>query len=348
MLILKSGQALLFTALLYATAELSFVQAQPARAPILSSDTPEKNQIEQDFWKSTERVDTPEAYSAYLETYPNGHFSALARAILNKSKSQSRISETRPGMQSTLSAYSDETNTGAVDLRVGDKLSGPVTLLVGRLGAKKQILIPKGEWVVLAATDYKSTLARINLTAVALAQFDGVRAVSFLRFAFNRSPGPNTFWTDAAKCETDGLTAIHGFKDGEFTLRRCMLVRAAPDTRLRQLGVAALWADIDKSMKSLGGVFGQFNIESTMFIVNQQRVDYLQITRLDCTLRNSDGLGCQPLPDGSRRAALEAPNVDVRIAWAKAYLPFAVTGFKRDLDEEDSLKTPQAMTLLPD
>jgi hypothetical protein len=46
--------------------------------------------------------------------------------------------------------------------------------------------------------------------------------------------------------------------------------------------------------------------------------------------------------------ALKAPNVDKRIAWVKAYLPFAVTGFKRDLDDEDSLKTVQAKTMLPE
>jgi hypothetical protein len=261
----------------------------------------------------------------------------------------------KPEARAKLVTYSEETNTNSVDLRAGDKLNGPITLMVGGMGAKKQILIPKGEWVVLAATDHDSLLPsrlmgdlRLRLTSIALAQFDGERANSFLMFTYNRSvlTAPIDVWPSAAKCEGSEATSLYHIKDGDFNLRRCSLVSDISDKRFRESAVPALWTDVDASLRGLRGNLGQFNIESTLFVVNPKA--YLRISRFDCTQATPDGIGCQPLPDHSRQLALKAPGVESRIAWAKAYLPFAVTGFKRDLDDEDSLKTIQAKTLLPD
>lgn len=379
MLQLKTGLTIFLGALLFAGTELAFAQAQPARTPISSNAITDKGQFELDFWKSTERIDTPAAYSAYLETFPNGRFAALARAAMGKgqapvSKEPAPVPKEQPLGQinsvvptvakleprAKLATYSEETNTGSVDLRAGDKLNGPITLMVGGLGAKKQILIPKGEWVVLAATDYDKIASiipltggaspnqRVRLTTVALAQFDGERAASLITFEYNRSTASSliNMWPDSVKCEGSEATSIYHNKEGDFTLERCVIVHALPDKPLRESAVPAVWRDIDASMRGLGGILGQFNIESSISIITQKA--YLRVSRFDCTQLTSDGRGCIPLLDHSRRLALKAPGVESRIAWAKAYLPFVVTGFKRDLDDEDSLKTSQAMSLLPD
>ncbi|MEQ1804633.1 MAG: hypothetical protein ABL900_04575, partial [Burkholderiaceae bacterium] len=46
------------------------------------AQTPAPSAIEIEFWRSAERVATPEAYRAYLAAFPNGAFANLARAGL--------------------------------------------------------------------------------------------------------------------------------------------------------------------------------------------------------------------------------------------------------------------------
>jgi hypothetical protein len=344
-------------------------QTQSGRASVPSNNTADKFQAELDFWKSAERIDTAEAYTAYLEMFPNGRFSALARAALSKiSREQAKPSidpqptlknpapavALKPTPSSGLAAYSEDINTGSIDLKAGDRLNGPVTYTVGGIGVKKQLLIPSGEWIVLAATDHELYVPfigttggnRIKNASVALARFVGTRAASLLVFEYNRSAVSIVVnnWPDAVKCERSDATSIFMLKEGNFTLQRCSAVNSVSDNHLRESAAPAMWKDVDVSLRGLGGSLGQFNIESSVFVYNQR--SYLRVSRFDCTQASAGGADCESLADLPRRAALKEPNVDKRIAWVKAYLPFAVAGFKRELDEEDSLKTVQAKTML--
>ena len=58
-----------------AAAPAATTAAAPAAAPTGAS-----NDIELEFWRSARGSDKPEEYSAYLARFPNGNFSALARA----------------------------------------------------------------------------------------------------------------------------------------------------------------------------------------------------------------------------------------------------------------------------
>jgi hypothetical protein len=360
---------------LFANPGLTFSQTQSARTVAPANPASDKAQFEMDFWRSTERVDTPEAYAAYLEAFPNGRFASLARAAIKKvqvvvpvnKESGMAIApqsiQTKPALpaenrlerKSQLAAYSEEINTGSVELRAGDRLNGPVKLVVGGMGAKKQVLVPRGEWVVLAGADYNMMIPAnvqtrelpVRFSTIFLAQFDSDKAVSALFITYNRTVTPSVLvsWPDAAKCEGNENSALFLGKEGDFTLRRCHMVQVVSDPNLRRSSASAFWNDADASLRGLRGVLGQFNLESSLFITSSR--DYLRVSRFDCTQRASDG-GCQSLSDFTRSVALKSPNVETRIAWLKAYLPFAVTGFKRDLDDEDSLKTVQAKTMLPD
>jgi hypothetical protein len=240
--------------------------------------------------------------------------------------------------------------------RPRDKLNGPVTYSVGGTGAKKQILIPKGEWMVLASVDHNmmipsSGLSRemlVRFSTIALAKFDSTRTSSILVVTFNRTVTPTTLssWPDAVKCEGNEAPSFYSSKEGDFTLRRCSFVRAVADKQLRESAVPNLWQDVDASLRGLSRNFGQFNIESSIFVVDRR--DYLHIARFDCTQLKADGLGCEPIPDSTKQPSVKSPNVEARISWAKAYLPFAVAGFKSNLDDGDSLTTSQAKTQLPD
>jgi hypothetical protein len=269
MLKLKLKLMICVGALLLAGTEVVFAQAQLNRATPSTNAASDKSQFEFDFWRSTERIDTPAAYAAYLETFPNGRFAALARAAISKGqvpvnkepvlaskepqltlKPQALPAETKQVSQGKLAAYSEETNTGSIDLRAGDKLVGPITYMVGGIGAKKQILIPKGEWVVLAATDHIVTIPyltvagsqRVKQASIALAQFDGERAVSFLVFEYSRTaiPVPVNAWPDAVKCERSETASIFLLKEGNFTLQRCSAVNSVLNNRLRESAFAVV------------------------------------------------------------------------------------------------------------
>jgi len=48
--------------------------------------------------------------------------------------------------------------TGAIGFNIGDRFVGPGALSFGRFGARRQIVLPEGEWVALAATDWRAAL----------------------------------------------------------------------------------------------------------------------------------------------------------------------------------------------
>src|SRR5882672_318429 len=56
-----------------------FAQAQ-AQSPAQGAANP----IEIEFWRSTDRMATAEAYRAYLDAYPSGSFVVLARLALSR------------------------------------------------------------------------------------------------------------------------------------------------------------------------------------------------------------------------------------------------------------------------
>ena len=170
-----------------------------------------------EFWRSAERIGARDAYVAYIATYPNGVFVALARAAADRSAGSPASSTAKQtdessesavhhasSLQSTLTQYSAPADSGAVSFRVGDKFYGPGAITVGWFGAKKQLVLPNGEWAALAAVDHNSThAASMQLTSIAFGQFDSAPMQSLSVAVFTRRPGAagNT-WSDASVCES--------------------------------------------------------------------------------------------------------------------------------------------------
>lgn len=216
-----------------------------------------------------------------------------------------------------LNGYHAEAHSAAVSIGVGDRFRGPGPITVGWLGAKKQILIPNGEWVLVAATDFDSRhRPPAPLTALAFAHFDGLGPAAMLITVFTRRPGnPAHTWTDPARCENEAPGRLWQEMPSRFPVGQCMLVeRMRADTLAANLP-EALWTALMENLPRLGIPGGSldFTLKSTLYTADN-RGSYLMVRRLD------------------RLAGVAAES---RVAWAREYLPLAAQGFRRELDGAD-------------
>jgi hypothetical protein len=342
-------------------------QAQSAgQSKVAVPSMADKASVEVDFWKSVERMDTADAYAAYLETYPNGRFALLARVAMKRSSGGQPVpTSTAPVTPSAavlapavvptpipspvsaliqapivggkLNAWS-EPASGAITLDAGNRIRGPGVITVGRIGAKKQLPIPEGEWVVLAATDHESEtqprytangtvggIGAVKLTSMTLAQFDGTTARSVLHVTFNRVAHdmPRFVWKGAEQCLTAAdPSEYHDILQTSRSLKLCTQVRvesASIDVAL----VPAHRNEISRNLGQLGGRLGVYNTGTDFYLVDRYN-NYMLINRLDCVEAQQARPACA-LPT-SPPASMAA-----HIAWAKNFAPSAYTGFDRNL-----------------
>ena len=367
--------SLIFSVLLgAATAAL----AQPAsQNKAAASSTTDKASVEVDFWKSVERMDTADAYAAYLEAYPNGRFALLARLAMKRTSGGAQPASASavpvpPPVASTVPASApasvpattpmqvqaqvtggklnawSEPASGAITLDAGHKIRGPGVITVGRLGARKQLPIPEGEWVVVAATDHDSDTqprhsaatgavlghGAVKLTTMTLAQFQGTIAGSLLVVTFNRVTNdmPRFTWKSAEQCvaaadqagqaEPGAPAEYRHTAGGGRHLRLCVQVRHEAN------GIPAVFApehrkEINQNLSKLGGRLGGFNTETDLYLVDRYNA-YIRITRLDCTEAQQGRPACA-IP------GIQPTGIAAQVAWAKAYAPSAQAGFDRDL-----------------
>ena len=337
--------------------------AQPANQAQTAAPSPgDKASVEVDFWKSVERMDTADAYAAYLEAYPNGRFALLARLAIKKQTAgnvqPANVTATSPAVPlaavsasaavaapiqasapadgGKLNAWS-EPASGAIDLHAGNRIRGPGVITLGRIGAKKQLLIPAGEWVVIGATDHNSeaqprvanmsTTNRIaRLTTLTLAQFNGTTAKSLLVVTFNRLPGdnPNHVWRDAVQCEAGNPNYKFHNKQGNFTLKLCAYVHQDAQALVDPVFVPDHAKDVQISLLRLGGKLGRFNAVASSILVDAQ-ASYLQIVKMDCLQSGPELPSCAD-------ASGQPGRLQDQVAWIKDYAPQAMVGFNRNLN----------------
>jgi hypothetical protein len=195
----------------------SAVCAQPAAR--------EPSGAELEFWRSAQSIGTVEAYRAYRAAYPEGTFVPLADAALAKLLASGRAvassvaapggpAAATPPDAAALRRVAGPTGSTAITFQVGDAFRGPGPITVGWLGAKKQVLLPEGPWILLAARDSLSShLTRVPVTQMMLAQFEGPALRALLLATFNsRTAQAGTAWAEATACEARA-TATKGFAD---------------------------------------------------------------------------------------------------------------------------------------
>ena len=167
-------------ALLVATLAFGAAAQQPAPAA--------PSAYEMELWQSATRLNSPEAYQAYLKAFPNGAFAAMAKLSLPKTDTAAAATpQTAP--VATVASFSAPLETGSITLQPGQTLKGPGFVTVGWLGAKRQLVVPAGDWTLLAAWDHDAETARgVLMTSMALGQFAGPQLKSVIVARFNRKP----------------------------------------------------------------------------------------------------------------------------------------------------------------
>ena len=303
--------------------------------------------VELEFWKSADRIGTEAAYSAYLQKYPSGAFAALAKAALDKLKPGAAPSVAAPvaataagsgkaAPRATLSAYSADADTGAGGIQVGDRFYGPGTIQVGRVGSRKQIVIPNGEWVGLTAVDRSVPhgSASVLMVSAALGQFDGKRLRSLLVFDTNSwsvrlAPQFVIEWERAVNCERSTHPAFWKSDGAGFPVRSCARVESPSPGAPENAVPDRLWSSLLANLSRLeaDATSLSFNVRSVLYVTDNLGA-YLEVTRFDCVGPGECG-AATPKPPESAVAA--------RVAWAQAYVPLAIKAFRNKL-EADALE----------
>lgn len=304
----------------------------------------DKAQVEVDFWRSVERLDTADAYVAYLEVYPQGRFAPLARIAIKKLGRNASVGVSPAQATSSaglaesdrLKPFREDASSGAIGLQVGDRIRGPGVVTVGRIGARKQLAIPAGEWVVIAATDHNSeaqsgrsrvsSKTEVRLTTLTLAQFEGTTARSLLTATFNRlvSGNPAHVWRASELCgkASPDKYAYHATQ-GDFTLKLCAYLRYDAQTGTPPVLVAAHDQEVRANLSKLGGTLGSFNSESVYYVVDRQ-ASYLNVVKLDCTQAGATRPDCAG-------ASVSPGNLEQQKTWTKDYGQQVFLGFERKL-----------------
>lgn len=266
--------------------------AAPAARAQTPAAAPQASATEIEFWRSAERQGTPEAYRAYLTAFPGGAFAPLARAALGPVPAARAAASAVPALAPASPALryfsSEATRTGAITFNLGDRFSGPGVITVGWAGAKKQYVLPPGEWVVLAAADTKvdhsplvtrvPTTVIVDVGTLVLGRFSGTRLASAMVYVANVRPVTVTQWQDLVDCQRAAQDGLHHALSQPSVMRsECQGIRVA---------AAALDAETPAmvearaSLQRLGAqVHGAALV--TIAALWEERQGYLGVMRLD-------------------------------------------------------------------
>ena len=332
--------------------------APAAQAQATAAQAPAPSAAELEFWRSTERLGTAEAYAAYLAAYPSGHFATLARLAMGRpgqsatatgttpAASASTAATAAPGPASTapgprataeapLRHFSEASTSGAITFQLGDRFNGPGVVTVGWLGARKQLVLPAGEWVVLAAIDHPAAGGNADFTTLRLGKFAGAQLQSMLIFSFTRRGTSIGRWTDIEHCQAGDPSALMHHASPAAALRsECMRTwsQAAIPFGGQTAGDEAL-----VSLQRLGASYAGPALVTVWYFADRPN-GYLRVTRADW-LHQVFGVDSGPTSAWSRTALPASPErhrfAQALMRWAEGYRELAASGFRRKLDELD-------------
>lgn len=288
------------------------------------------SEFEMELWRSATRLDTPAAYEAYLKAFPQGAFAAMAKAALGRpgaAPPAAPATAVAPA-PAVLAPFTGPVNSGASDLPLGARLVGPGVITVGSLGNRRQLIVPAGEWILLAAEDHNTKAAApVAMSSMAFGQFSGPQLRSLLVFTFNRrqvtpqtgNPGSNMAsgmlptWRLAQRCEN--AAPAHGLPETVTSrwLRRCALVQGAGDWQRAFPEAPTIVEPIDAAMQALKGEWPRFALRSEVHLTDI-KFGYEGVTRLD---------------------AAAVGGAAERAAWLKRYAELAEKGYTREFESND-------------
>lgn len=279
---------------------------------------------EAEFWRSAERIGTADAFRAYLKAYPQGLHADLARAALQAPATQATAA--KPPAVDAARLLADAPASGAVSQLPGEVYIGPGPMTVGYLGAKKQLVLPGGRWLLLAVGDRPSGhTTPVLLATMVFGDVEGGQLHRLLVYVFNGRPGPvRNNWPEVEQCDSQGgprgsVKAVN--VDGPR--RGCGW--SVGQSRLPELHDPA-WDRALSALTRLGVAMPSTPITYTRAWASDASADFLSLRRLDFDA---------------------APRKN----WLDSYLPLMMDGFQKRLRaaELDPGKPPAGAPLaLPD
>jgi hypothetical protein len=209
--------------------------------------------------------------------------------------------------------------SGAVTQMPGETYHGPGPMTVGYLGAKKQIILPTGAWILLAAVDRQSLHQSnpVALVSLVFGQFQGGQLKSLMSYLFNgRTVGQGRSWRDADDCVSEPLPASAARAQGQArNAKACGWTR-----RLNQAAQIADpgWEAAQTASAQLGAPVPVGPVQFTRAWVQDNSGNYLAIRRVDFS------------SEGEIAAIQQA-----RAIWLNAYLPIMLEGFDKMIAAEE-------------
>lgn len=215
--------------------------------------------------------------------------------------------------------------SSAVSLRIGDLLHGPGAVTVGHFGARKQLVLPAGDWVLLSAVDHQSKhKVPLALSTLVWGRFEGERLRNTLQATFVSRPGAvGNSWKEMSQCEAQrSEPRVRQQQRGQAgNVNHCLVVltgRAYP-----LASVTGAWVPVREHLQRLGAQRDEGRLLRTDIVLQDNRGGFLWLIRLD--------FGALEGPAGASVDRL----IEQRADWATAYIDLAAEGLGGHLAVED-------------
>jgi hypothetical protein len=285
------------------------------------------------MWTLAERLNTLQGYQTYLDMYPNGRYADRVRAAMqrlrdNPSTGYTVSRQVAPSSSGTV-APAQETGlrespakllagaprSGAVTQMPGETYLGPGPMTVGYLGAKKQLVLPTGTWVLLAVADRNSMHLNnpVPLVSMVFGQYRAGQLVSFMSYLFNgRSLNAPRGWGDFEDCNNKPPAAATRVQEAAGGAKLCgWTQRFAQTARVEDVG----WEAAVAATAKLGAPLPPAPLQFTRAWVADAAGNYLAMRRADFS------------PVGDSAAVQQA-----RAVWLQAYAPLMLEGFDKKIN----------------
>jgi hypothetical protein len=231
----------------------------------------------------------------------------------------------------------DADRSGAITMMPGETYLGPGPMTVGYLGAKKQIILPNGRWVLLAVADRQSGHAQpVPLVSMVFGQFQEARLVSLMSYLFSgRQVQGARPWADFDGCQS-GQQVPRGVAkvvDTERGAPGCgWTARMSTFPKVED----AAWTRALDATQTLGATMPGPPVQFTRaWVADPRSGGYLSVRRADFDA-NTDPATLQK----------------ARSAWLGEYLPLMIEGFDKRIGaielEPNALRLPSVRVSLPD
>ncbi len=233
-----------------------------------------------------------------------------------------------------LALFSEPADSGSIEINLGSRFTGPGVLTVGRLGTKKQVVLPAGDWVALAAIDYKVSGA--DMSTLAFGRFEGTRLRSVLRFVFNRNITAVQNWPEFDACaREDEQVLLQAANQASATRNDCQLVKAHAAPALNTAYDGPL---IQQSLQRLGAQLPPGPVIVSTQVLAERRYGMLQVQRTDWlgpVLGAQAGQPADWQPDALATAPARAAHAKAVLAWVERYRQATIAGFERRHKDDD-------------